>query len=308
MSNYVQLLATKLSNFLNSVQFKTAMSDEKCYTFHRKGENAKTLNVPTLANRSVTLNLKDSEGNTKPTKITSKQGSMAISKPAQEGVMFSFAHEVYDMEVTGSITDLTLNQEMDTLIQSMDSSITQAILKTINESPNKAKYVREFPAITVVNSSIRTLAEAVQEAIFMAKFDSIHLGQELNDYVIGVSSRAYTMLEFQAKTQGFKTVSEMMETEVFPFDSVDTNNNLLQGYLIPKRHCAVSFSEPTNGHVFKTTVTRIAERQSNVMEITADAQLLIAGFTKLTVPTNGTAGIDVEVPMPLVTHFSVKTA
>ncbi|MGR5250411.1 hypothetical protein ACPV4Z_18320 [Vibrio aestuarianus] len=66
---YLNTLKNRLAGHLNSVAFKTTLGEEKVYKFHRKGENAKTLQVPALANRSVKLTL--GGVNTKPVKATS---------------------------------------------------------------------------------------------------------------------------------------------------------------------------------------------------------------------------------------------
>ena len=137
----------------------------------------------------------------------------------------------------------------------------------------------------------------------MAKLDAVQFGKEMTDFVVGVSDAGYTALEFQAKVQGFKSVNEMLETQVFPYTPKTVD--VIEGYVIPKRHSGISFCEETNGEVFKFNVTRVAERQSAIMEVQANAQLLIAGFTKLTVDTNGIAGTQVEVAMPLLRKFSV---
>ncbi len=309
---YLTTLKTKLSNTINSVAFKTEVGKEKVYRYHRKGSNAKTLNVPSLANRSVKLNLTDASGNTKPTVATSKQGSMIISKPAPEGVLISLAHEVYDMEVDGSITDLSMEQELSTLFENIDSVITTEILKTITQSTYKDQYIKPTPFnVTVAaGARLKEQAEALQEALFLAKANASNLGQEMNDFTVGVSASAYSALEFVASVQGHKSVDDMMGTMVFPFahDSIVDDSQTLYGYLTPKRHSGVSFVEEANGEVFKTHVTRVPERQSAIMEITANATLLIAGFTKLTVDTNGTAGTQVDVAMPLISRFGVITA
>ncbi|WP_261927352.1 hypothetical protein, partial [Vibrio aestuarianus] len=93
---YLNQLSSKLNNIFNSCEFKTQCGLEARYiNFHRKGDNAKTIQVPTLANRSVKLNLADKSQNGKPTIITHKQGSLVVSKPCKEGLMLSTAIEVY---------------------------------------------------------------------------------------------------------------------------------------------------------------------------------------------------------------------
>lgn len=302
---YLTSLGARLGNWLNSVDFKTQLGSQNVYHFHKRGENAKTIQVPTMANRSVKLKL--GGVNAKPVEIVSKQGSLVVSKPAPEGVLISTALEVYDEEVSGVVTDLSLTQEMDTLVQTLDSVVTTEILKTVLESEHKANYITEEAPVAVADKRQKTLADGLEEALFIAKTNSNSLGQEYSDFTIGLSNTAYNVMSHAAHRNGFKTVSEMFDTEVFPYDhdSVLDNPNSVQGFLIPKRHTGVSLREGDNGVVFNTEVTRVPERQSAILEVTASAQLVIAGFTKLTVPTDGTAGERVEVAMPLVRKFSV---
>lgn len=307
---YLQTMGNRISNWMNSIEFKEYLGDSPIYKFHRKGENAKTIQVPTLANRTVKLNLLDSSGNKKPTPITAKQGSLVVSKPAPEAVLISTALEVYDNELEGVVTDLSLEQEMKTLMQSLDSVITTEILKTIEGSTYKDNYIKVDTPIDITSTRLKDKAEALEEAIFMAQSNSTQFGNAMKDFSIGLSAKAYSVMEYKAKQNGFKTPSEMFNTEVFPFtneDSSDGDNEEEYGYLIPKRHTGVSFREDQGGKVFKVSVTRIPQRQSAILEIVANAQLLIAGFMKMTVPVNGTAGTQVDVAMPLITRFGIAT-
>ncbi|EIN5961301.1 hypothetical protein LPO95_003004, partial [Vibrio cholerae] len=110
--------------------------------------------------------------------------------------------------------------------------------------------------------------------------------------------------EYSARVNGFSSIHEMMGTEVFAFTSKsDDTGTKNYGYLIPRRHTAISFAESATGEVFKFEVTRKPETQSSIMEILANAEVLAAGFTKLDVDGN-----TVDVTMPLITQFSLKIA
>ncbi len=302
--SYLESLARKLSGCFNSVAFKTACGTEARYfRFHRKGDNPKTIQVPTLANRSVKLNLTDKSQNGKPTIITHKQGSLVVSKPCKEGLLLSAAIELNDSEVSGHITDLSLQQEIETVTETINDTLNKEILGLIEESPDFAKLVKVMPA-TDSQGGIKARGEALQEAIFTAKAEVLPFGKELSDYIVGLSDAAFTALEYSARVNGFSSIHEMMGTEVFAFTSkTDETGTKNYGYLIPRRHTAISFAESATGEVFKFEVTRKPETQSSIMEIIANAEVLAAGFTKLDVDGN-----TVDVTMPLITQFSLKIA
>ncbi|EJL6584543.1 hypothetical protein ACA821_000330 [Vibrio cholerae] len=301
---YLESLANKLSGCFNSVAFKTACGTEARYfRFHRKGDNPKTVQVPTLANRSVKLNLQDKSQNGKPIIITHKQGSLVVSKPCKEGLMLSAAIELNDSEVSGHITDLSLQQEIETVVETINDTLNKEILGLIEESEDFEKLVKVMPE-TSSQGGLKARGEALQEAIFTAKAEVLPFGKELSDFILGLSDTAFTALEFSARVNGFSSIHEMMGTEVFAFTSKsDDTGTKNYGYLIPRRHTAISFAESATGEVFKFEVTRKPETQSSIMEIIANAEVLAAGFTKLDVDGN-----TVDVTMPLITQFSLKIA
>ncbi|HFG1961559.1 TPA: hypothetical protein ACGF38_002111 [Vibrio cholerae] len=300
--SYLESLARKLSGCFNSVAFKTACGTEARYfRFHRKGDNPKTIQVPTLANRSVKLNLADKSQNGKPTIITHKQGSLVVSKPCKEGLLLSAAIQLNDSEVSGHITDLSLQQEIETVTETINDTLNKEILGLIEESEDFAKLVKVMPE-TSSGTGLKARGEALQEAIFTAKAEVLPFGKELSDYIVGLSDAAFTSLEYSARVNGFSSIHEMMGTEVFAFTSkTDETGTKNYGYLIPRRHTAISFAESATGEVFKFEVTRKPETQSSIMEIIANAEVLAAGFTKLDVD-----GQTVDVTMPLITQFSLK--
>ncbi|HFG1579067.1 hypothetical protein JG654_02325 [Vibrio cholerae] len=302
--SYLESLARKLSGCFNSVAFKTACGTEARYfRFHRKGDNPKTIQVPTLANRSVKLNLADKSQNGKPTIITHKQGSLVVSKPCKEGLLLSAAIELNDSEVSGHITDLSLQQEIETVTETINDTLNKEILGLIEESEDFEKLVKVMPE-TSSQGGLKARGEALQEAIFTAKAEVLPFGKELSDYVVGLSDAAFTALEYSARVNGFSSIHDMMGTEVFAFTSKsDDTGTKNYGYLIPRRHTAISFAESATGEVFKFEVTRKPETQSSIMEILANAEVLAAGFTKLDVD-----GQRVDVTMPLITQFSLKIA
>ncbi|EGQ7968433.1 hypothetical protein HRO20_000956 [Vibrio cholerae] len=301
---YLESLANKLSNCFNSVAFKTSCgTDARYFRFHRKGDNPKTIQVPTLANRSVKLNLADKSQNGKPTIITHKQGSLVVSKPCKEGLMLSAAIEINDSEVSGHITDLSLQQEIETVVETINDTLNKEILGLIEESEDFEKLVKVMPE-TSSQGGLKARGEALQEAIFTAKAEVLPFGKELSDYIVGLSDTAFTALEYSARVNGFSSIHEMMGTEVFAFTSKsDDTGTKNYGYLIPRRHTAISFAESATGEVFKFEVTRKPETQSSIMEILANAEVLAAGFTKLDVN-----GQTVDVTMPLITQFSLNIA
>ncbi|EGR4314902.1 hypothetical protein DDN32_18290, partial [Vibrio cholerae] len=263
----------------------------------------KTIQVPTLANRSVKLNLQDKSQNGKPTIITHKQGSLVVSKPCKEGLLLSAAIELNDSEVSGHITDLSLQQEIETVTETINDTLNKEILGLIEESPDFAKLVKVMPE-TSSQGDLKARGEALQESIFTAKAEVLPFGKELSDYIVGLSDAAFTALEYSARVNGFSSIHEMMGTEVFAFTSkTDETGTKNYGYLIPRRHTAISFAESATGEVFKFEVTRKPETQSSIMEIIANAEVLAAGFTKLDVD-----GQTVDVTMPLITQFSLKVA
>ncbi|ENJ8202335.1 hypothetical protein AB2M45_002167 [Vibrio cholerae] len=302
--SYLESLARKLSGCFNSVAFKTTCGTEARYfRFHRKGDNPKTIQVPTLANRSLKLNLADKSQNGKPTIITHKQGSLVVSKPCKEGLMLSAAIELNDSEVSGHITDLSLQQEIETVTETINDTLNKEILGLIEESEDFEKLVKVMPE-TSSQGGLKARGEALQEAIFTAKAEVLPFGKELSDYIVGLSDAAFTALEYSARVNGFSSIHEMMGTEVFAFTSKsDDTGTKNYGYLIPRRHTAISFAESATGEVFKFEVTRKPETQSSIMEIIANAEVLAAGFTKLDVD-----GQTVDVTMPLITQFSLKIA
>ncbi|CAH8204779.1 hypothetical protein VAEKB19_3320003 [Vibrio aestuarianus] len=246
------------------------------------------------------LNLADKSQNGKPTIITHKQGSLVVSKPCKEGLMLSTAIEVYDHEVNGHITDLSLMQEIGTITESLNDTLNKEILGLIEESADFSKLVKVMPSVAG-GAGLKAQGEALQEAIFTAKADVLPFGKEMSDYVVGLSDKAFTALEYTARVNGFKSLDDMFDTDVFAFTSkTDTTGDKSYGYLIPKRHTAVSFEESESGIVFDFQVTRKAPTQSSIMEIIANAEVLAAGFTQVDVN-----GQTVDVTMPLITQFSL---
>ncbi|HGE6114701.1 TPA: hypothetical protein ACGG8C_002486 [Vibrio cholerae] len=302
--SYLESLARKLSGCFNSVAFKTACGTEARYfRFHRKGDNPKTIQVPTLANRSVKLNLADKSQNDKPTIITHKQGSLVVSKPCKEGLMLSAAIELNDSEVSGHITDLSLQQEIETVTETINDTLNKEILGLIEESEDFEKLVKVMPE-TSSQGGLKARGEALQEAIFTAKAEVLPFGKELSDYIVGLSDAAFTALEYSSRVNGFSSIRDMLGAEVFAFTPKgESQGDKNYGYLIPRRHTAISFAESATGEVFKFEVTRKPETQSSIMEIIANAEVLAAGFTKLDVD-----GQTVDVTMPLITQFSLKIA
>ncbi|HFG1517067.1 hypothetical protein Q5N60_12535 [Vibrio cholerae] len=302
--SYLESLARKLSGCFNSVAFKTACGTEARYfRFHRKGDNPKTIQVPTLANRSVKLNLADKSQNGKPTIITHKQGSLVVSKPCKEGLLLSAAIELNDSEISGHITDLSLQQEIETVTETINDTLNKEILGLIEESDDFEKLVKVMPE-TSSGTGLKARGEALQEAIFTAKAEVLPFGKELSDYIVGLSDAAFTALEYSARVNGFSSIRDMLGAEVFAFTPKgESQGDKNYGYLIPRRHTAISFAESATGEVFKFEVTRKPETQSSIMEIIANAEVLAAGFTKLDVD-----GQTVDVTMPLITQFRLKIA
>lgn len=217
--------------------------------------------------------------------------------------MLSAAIELNDSEVSGHITDLSLQQEIETVTETINDTLNKEILGLIEESEDFEKLVKVMPE-TSSQGGLKTRGEALQEAIFTAKAEVLPFGKELSDYIVGLSDAAFTALEYSARVNGFSSIRDMLGAEVFAFTPKgESQGDKNYGYLIPRRHTAISFAESSTGEVFKFEVTRKPETQSSIMEIIANAEVLAAGFTKLDVD-----GQTVDVTMPLITQFSLKIA
>lgn len=307
--NYQKLMWGRITDMLNSVECKMATGECRSFRYHRKGEAPTPITAPMLSDRTVKFidqGRLGKDGITAPVEITAKAGQMIISKPHKEGLMFSFAHELYDHECMGTVTELTLRQDIETHMQNIDHAITKHIVETL-ESDACTGYIKVCDPIVETNAKRLTArGEALQDAIYEAQATMNTLGTDLEDFTIALSVDLYSAAQHLAKKAGFDTVDEFYGTQVFVFNAKDASTAPYYGYLFPKRYAAVSFSEAEDGTVFKHIVTRVGERASTIVEVHAEAALMCAGFTKLDVPVNGGTGNEVDVQLPIIAKFSVS--
>lgn len=310
--SYVRLLADRVSNLVNSVPFKTSVGEANMFKFHRSGDAVPAIMVPSLATRSVKVNMNDPYTNNKmPTKLTALQGSTIVSKPADDAVMFSLAVERFDGETDGTITELTLQQEVRSVVDQIDREVTKMLFKTITEGDaTGTKYYTKKNIPLAVAQSYTVRAEAIEDAIYAGVEMAKQLGSGLDDFAIAMSTLCYNDMERAARRAGFKAedgmnnVSAYLGTEVFVYDETVTGEER-SFFIMPKRHVAVSFREREDGTVFDCMVTRKGNTQSTVMEIVGVADLLINGFVKA---KNDKTNQYTEVKLPLITKFVIGKA
>lgn len=310
--SYMKLLADRVSNLVNSVPFKTSVGEATIFKFHREGDAVPAIMVPSLASRSVTVNMTDPYShNSMPTKLTALQGSTIVSKPADDAVMISLAVERFDGECDGTITELTLQQEMKSVVDQIDRETTRMLFKTLVEGDDAgAKYFTKKTIPLVSAQSYSARAEAIEDAIYAGVESAKQLGSGLDDFAIAMSTLCFNDMERAARRAGFKAedgenaVSAYLGTEVFVYEET-TESEEHSFFIMPKRHVAVSFRERADGTVFDCMVTRKGSTQSTIMEIVGVADLLINGFIKA---KNDESGQYTEVKLPLITKYVISTS
>lgn len=307
---YNLLLAKRLSGYFNCPEFKCAVMEKGHFKFHPEDCAPPAIIVPTLAARSVTVNMKDPYSNNEfPVKTTAPVGSLITSKVASDALMVSLAVETYDAQRDGRLSEATLMQEIKSIADQIDRHVVSLIMETLESGANgvgdpKQYYVQlkqELPS--GVSPSVK--AEVIEDGLYAALDKMKQTGSTIQDYIIGLSTEAHRVCERAARKAGFASVTEWLGTDCYQFvPPVDAPATAL--YVVPKRCTAVSFREPANGKVFDFQVTRNAAKQSSVMEVNAVADLIIQGF--VSVDADGHDTVDVALPLITKVVFDVPSA
>ena len=306
--DYAIALGTQIHSFINSPAMKATMSIDSNIRYHRKEDAATNITIPSLVDRSVHLNLLDKDNNPKPVKAVSRQGSMIISKPCEDGILISLAHEVFEHETMGVVTALTIKQSIDAILQQLNTSIMANIMDVIEKDTNKGKYFMADTPIVGTGTGLSSLGGSLQDAIYTAQYNSNQFGSDLKGFVLAVTQKAYTALSLMAKNAGHHCVADYFGTEVTPFTPKEIDDqDKAYGYLVPKRHCAISMLEFSEGDIMKMNITEQGNTASSIIEMVIQLDLLIAGFTTVEIPQVGTAGKLVEINVPLIRKFEVTT-
>lgn len=306
--DYAVSIGQQLFDIINSDNQKITYAMEEGIRFHTKENAATNITIPTLVDRSVHLNLLDKNNNPKPVKVVSRQGSLIVSKPCEDGVLISLAHQVFEHETMGTVTALTAYQVICSLVQQINNAVRSNIMEVIEKDTNKGKYFVEDAPVVASGADLAALGVSLQDAIYTAQFNSNQFGSDLSDFTIAVTQKAYTALSLLAKKAGHDTVEAFVGTSVTPFTPKDVEQqDKAYGYLVPNRHCAISMLEFKNGEIMKMDITPDGNTASTTIEMRIQLDLLIAGFTEVEVPEMGTAGNIVEINVPLIRKFEVTT-
>ena len=306
--DYAVSIGQQLFDIINSDNQKVTYAVDEGIRFHTKENAATNITIPTLVDRSVHLNLLDKNNNPKPVKAVSRQGSLIVSKPCEDGVLISLAHQVFEHETMGTVTALTAYQVVCSLVQQINNAIRSNIMEVIEKDTNKDKYFVADTPVVASGVGLVALGDSLQDAIYTAQYNSNQFGSNLSDFTLAVTQKAYTALSLLAKKAGHKTVDDLMGASVSPFTPKDVKQqDKIYGYLVPKRHCAISMLEFKNGEIMKMDITPDGNTASTTIEMRMQLDLLIAGFTEVEVPKMGTAGKLVEINVPLIRKFEVTT-
>jgi hypothetical protein len=306
--DYAVAIGQQLFDIFDSDTAKVMFAKYDNIRFHTKENAATNITIPTLVDRSVHLNLLDKDKNLKPVKAVSRQGSLIVSKPCEDGVLISLAHQVFEHETMGTVTALTVHQAICSIGEQINNAIRSNIMEVIEKDTNKGKYFVEDAPVVASGAGLVALGDSLQDAIYTAQFNSNQFGSDLSDFTLAVTQKAYTALSLLAKKAGHDTVEDFVGTSVSPFTPKDVKQqDKAYGYLVPNRHCAVSMLEFKNGEIMKMDITPDGNTASTTIEMRIQLDLLIAGFTEVEVPTMGTAGKLVEINVPLIRKFEVTT-
>ncbi|WP_420299299.1 hypothetical protein [Edwardsiella tarda] len=302
---YLTIMADRITSVLNCPETKASIGDNRFYSYHPHGSVPTNIIVPTLADRTVTFKLKGQPN--KPVVSTHRAGTMVISKPAESGIMFSWRHDKFDSECYGSVTELTLRQELETMLEAMDSAMISNLVKYLQqEQAEGSNIVVTYPAITADSSRLRDIADAIDEQVAEIRAKMVSLGTRSEDWCIGLSVKAYAAMEFIAKRSDAHSVEAYLgcPVAIFNADQADA----IEGYLVPRRHVVASFAEQSDGVVFNAIVTRDGNKQASTLELMASCHLVCAGFTSLEVPQEDGSLATKDIAMPLIGKFSVSVS
>ncbi|MFV3352092.1 hypothetical protein [Aeromonas veronii] len=304
-SVYLKCLGDNLNTMLNSGEWAAAISEESHFRVHRAGDEPTPIVVPTLANRTLTVNMKDPYTNNKiPVKLTVRQGETVRSKPVEDSLMISLCLERFDSEVDGVITANTMKSEIASIAEQLDTVVTEGIIKTLVEHENNAKYLSKQQVALKAGQSFAERLEAIEDAIDKAQIVGKQFGNDISDFTIGFNAQTMRDLQRAARRAGAADVSTYLGCDVYSFNGYsgadDDGAEDIQMVVAPRRYCAVSFREQADGTIFDIIVSRQANKQSTTMELMGVADLLVAGFTKAKTED----GKDVDVTLPLVQVYT----
>ncbi|ELM3723921.1 hypothetical protein RYR28_002718 [Edwardsiella piscicida] len=304
--HYLNIMAKRITDTLNCPEVKSQIGENRFYSYHPAGSVPSVIIVPSLADRAVTFKVRGNNGQfDKPAKTTHRAGTMIISEPVESGILFSWRHDKYDTETMGTVSELTLRQELETMLETIDQNMIASLVKYVEQTAPKASgIVKDYPAIKATSERPKDVAEAVEEAIYMVKTSQASLGTRMKDWCVALSVQAFNAIEFIAKRSDAPTVEAYLGCPVAVYASSG-----ISGYMVPKRHVVASFAEDeTNGEVFKAIVTRDGNRQCSTLELSAVCHLVCAGFTSLEVPLSDGSLAKKDVALPLIGKFSVEVS
>lgn len=300
-SVYLKCLGDNLNTMLNSGEWAAAISEESHFRVHRAGDEPTPIVVPTMANRTLTVNMKDPYStNTIPAKLTVRQGETVRSKPVEDSLMISLSLERFDSEVDGVITANTMKSEIASIAEQLDTVVTEGIIKTLVEHKNNAKYLSKQKVALTAGQSFSERLEAIEDAIDHAQIVGKQFGNDIGDFTIGFNAQTMRDLQRAARRAGAADVSAYLGCDVYSFNGNPSDGEDIQMVVAPRRYCAVSFREQADGTIFDIIVSRQANKQSTTMELMGVADLLVAGFTKAKTED----GKDVDVTLPLVQVYT----
>ncbi|MFQ2199586.1 hypothetical protein ACK33S_16765 [Aeromonas hydrophila] len=300
-SVYLKCLGDNLNTMLNSGEWAAAISEESHFRVHRAGDEPTPIVVPTMANRTLTVNMKDPYTNNKiPAKLTVRQGETVRSKPVEDSLMISLCLERFDSEVDGVITANTMRSEIASIAEQLDTVVTEGIIKTLVEHKNNAQYLSRQKVALKAGQSFAERLEAIEDAIDHAQIVGKQFGNDISDFTIGFNARTMRDLQRAARRAGAADVAAYLGCDVYSFNGNSTDGEDIQMVVAPRRYCAVSFREQADGTIFDIIVSRQADKQSTTLELMGVADLLVAGFTKAKTED----GKDVDVTLPLVQVYT----
>lgn len=302
-AHYASLLAKRVTDTLNSPAFKTEVGQDTWVRYHDASDAPTAIIVPSLASRSVSVNMKQPyTNNTMPVKAIAPIGSNIYSKPTENALMISMAVEKYDHDCDGRITELTLQQEMQQVLLQVDREITTKVMAELERLDSTGKkYYQNLKQPALPLAGIEAIYDDIESGIYGAMAKLKQFGTVADDFLIAVTPSLFRVLERMSRRKGHTSVSDFMGTEVYQY-SVD--QEIAAGsegiFVVPKSVCAVSFREQANGTVFTAHTTRNANRQSTVIELSAVCDLIASGFTKVSAKDATGAVMSTDVALPLI--------
>ncbi|MGL5006031.1 MAG: hypothetical protein ACRC53_01360 [Plesiomonas sp.] len=301
-TRYCSMLANRVCDTLNSVEMKTEMGTDTWIRFHPEGTEPAPIAMPSLASRSVAINMKDPYSeNAMPVKAVAPIGSNIYSKPTDSAMLISLAVEKYDADCDGFITDLSLQQEAQQVFLQLDREITTQIMEELERSDSTGtKYFTNMKLPKLPVGNISTVFDTLEGGMYGAVAKLKQFGTSIEDFIFGVTPSIYRVLERMSRRAGHSTIEDFMGTNVYQYyvnQPIDSGKDAV--FVVPKTVCAVSFREATDGTVFTPSVTRMPSKQSTVIEFKAVCDLLVDGFTEVKADVDGEL-VKADIKLPLV--------